>query len=201
MSNFRTWENSYNLLEYFQIRISIQMKPGRNAGIQMDLSKNNRFSTQEAINHITHTEKRKKVPVCEMSESSESLSPLLPNLSWKLKIIAYRDRSTIPTSSKLELLSQYEMPSWRYIAMKSFITDDAGGWYPPLVCLFPVQSITKKKSTFTWSKSRKRALEQGVRSVQSRHLRHQNDANLLALVSLLLTLNKFYTLFYNSGQI
>ena len=32
----------------------------------MDLSKNKRFSTQEAINYIPHAEKRKKVPVRKM---------------------------------------------------------------------------------------------------------------------------------------
>ena len=32
----------------------------------MDLSKNNRFSAEKAINYIPRTEKRKMVPVCEM---------------------------------------------------------------------------------------------------------------------------------------
>ena len=36
----------------------------------MHLSKNNSFLTEETINYIAHTEKRKKVPVCEMLESS-----------------------------------------------------------------------------------------------------------------------------------
>ena len=40
----------------------------------MDLSKNNSFLTEEAINYIARTEKRKKVPVCEMLESSAFLS-------------------------------------------------------------------------------------------------------------------------------
>ena len=31
----------------------------------MDLSKNNQVSTQEAINYIPCTEKRKKVPACK----------------------------------------------------------------------------------------------------------------------------------------
>ena len=39
----------------------------------MDLSKNNSFLTGEAINYIARTEKRKKVPVCEMLESSAFL--------------------------------------------------------------------------------------------------------------------------------
>ena len=43
----------------------------------MDLSKNNSFLTEEAINFIARTEKRKKVPVCEMLESSVFLSPFL----------------------------------------------------------------------------------------------------------------------------
>ena len=63
----------------------------------MDLSKNNRFSAEEAKNYIPCTEKRKKVPVCEMLELSRSLS-ILPSLSWKLKIVAYRGSYTIPPS-------------------------------------------------------------------------------------------------------
>ena len=39
----------------------------------MDLLKNNSFLTEEAINYIARTEKRKKIPVCEMLESSAFL--------------------------------------------------------------------------------------------------------------------------------
>ena len=78
----------------------------------MVLSKNNYFSTEEAINYIPHTEKRKKVPVCEMFESSGYLSSsILPILSWKLKMIPYIGRSKIPVSSKFELFCQYIMAS------------------------------------------------------------------------------------------
>ena len=66
----------YNLLEYFQNEnIVIQIKLCRNSRIQMDLSKNNRFSTEEAINYILRTEKRKKVAVCEMLQSSGPCTP------------------------------------------------------------------------------------------------------------------------------
>ena len=41
----------------------------------MDLS--NSFLTEEAINFIARTEKRKKVPVCEMLESSAFLSSFI----------------------------------------------------------------------------------------------------------------------------
>ena len=67
----------------------------------MDLSKNkhNHFSAEEAINYIPRTEKRKKVPVGEMLESfGSSFSPMLPISSWKPKMIAYRDSSTIHPS-------------------------------------------------------------------------------------------------------
>ena len=79
---------------------------------------------------------------------------------------AYRGSSTIPPSSKLELLCQYEMTS---IVTKSSIIDDLGVRDPPLVCLFSVQNITRKIKT---SRSehlhiRSRELEQGVKSVQS----------------------------------
>ena len=43
----------------------------------MDLSKNNSFLTEEAINYIACAEKRKKVPVCEMLESSSFLSSFI----------------------------------------------------------------------------------------------------------------------------
>ena len=111
----------------------------------MDLSKNYHFSAEAAIDDILRTEKRKEIPVCEMLESSRSLSsPIYPILTWKLKIITYRGSSTIPPSSKLELLCQYEMTS---IVTKSSIIDDLGVRDLPLVCLFSVQNITKKIKT------------------------------------------------------
>ena len=51
--------NPYNLFEYLL---------NKDIDIQMNPLKNNRFSTQEAINYI-RTKKRKKVPVCEMPTS------------------------------------------------------------------------------------------------------------------------------------
>ena len=78
----------------------------------MELSKNNRFSTEEAINYIPRTEKRKKVAECKLLESSGFLSSsILSILTWKLKIIAHRGRSLVPTSSKLEQFCQYVMTS------------------------------------------------------------------------------------------
>ena len=107
---FPGFGHPWNLLES-KIRVLIQITLRRNARIQIqiDISKNNRnrFSAEEAMNYIPRSERRKKVPVCEMLESSGSLSsPMLSILSWKLKIIAYRDSSTIYPSSKLELLCQ-----------------------------------------------------------------------------------------------
>ena len=111
----------------------------------MVLSMNNRFAADEAKNYIPRTEKRKKVPICEMLEFSESLSSsMLPILSWKLKIIAYRGSSTIPPSSKFELLCQCKMTS---IVTKSSIIDDLGILDPPLVCLSSVENIAKKIKT------------------------------------------------------
>ena len=109
----------------------------------MDLSKNNCFSAEEAKNYIPHTEKRKKVPVYEMLEFSWSLSSsMIPILPWKVKM--HTEESTIPPSSKLKLLCQYEMTS---IVTKNPIIDDLGVRDPPLVCLFSVQDITKKIKT------------------------------------------------------
>ena len=36
------------------------------------------------------------------------------------------------------------MTSWYYVVTKSFIIDNVVVQDPPLVCLFPVQNITKK---------------------------------------------------------
>ena len=65
-------------------------------------------------------------------------SSVLPTFPRKLKIIAYRESSTIPTSPNLELLSRYGMTSWHYIATKSFITDNVGVWDLSLVSMFSV---------------------------------------------------------------
>ena len=43
----------------------------------MDLSKNNIFLTEEAVNFIAPTEKRKREPVCEMLESNAFFSSFI----------------------------------------------------------------------------------------------------------------------------
>ena len=91
---FSGFGHPYNLFES-KIRLLIQITLCRKFRIQMDLSQNkhNRFLAEEAINYIPRTEKRKKVPVSEILESTGFLSsPFLPILSWKLTIMAYRDR-------------------------------------------------------------------------------------------------------------
>ena len=145
MKNFRALSTLTSYLNISKIRVLIQTTLCRNARIQMDLLKNECFSAEEAENFIPRTEKRKKVLVYGMFECSWSLSSSSsPILSWKLKIIAYRGSSTIPPSSKLELLCQYKMTS---IVTKSSIIDDLGVRDPPLVCLLSVQNITKKVKT------------------------------------------------------
>ena len=144
MKNFRALSTLTSYLNISKVRVLIQTTLCRNARIQMDLLKNKCFSAEEAENFIPCTEKRKKVPVYEMFEFSRSLSSSSPILSWKLKIIAYRGSSTIPPSSKLELLCQYKMTS---IVTKSSIIDDLGVRDLPLVYLFSVQKITKKIKT------------------------------------------------------
>ena len=122
----------------------IKIKLCGNLIIQLNLSKNSHFSTKKAIDYIPLTEKRKKVPVCEMLESFGSLSSsMFPISSWKMKIIPYRDRSKISTSSKLELFCQYEITSGYYIVTTSFIIDDVEVRDPPLVSWFSAQNITK----------------------------------------------------------
>ena len=87
MKNFGALNTLTSYLNISKIRVLIQITLCRNARIQMDLSKNNCFSAEEAKNYIPHTEKRKKVPVYEMLEFSWSLSSsMIPILSWKLKM-------------------------------------------------------------------------------------------------------------------
>ena len=122
----------------------------------MDLSKNKQFSRKEA---------RKKVPVCEMLEFSGSLSfPMLLILSWKLKIICYRGNSTVPPSFKPKLFYQYQMTC---IVTKSSIIDDLGSetclWYVCFVRKTLPTRFKHKKSTFTCSKLKFRALKQDLK--------------------------------------
>ena len=64
MKKFLGFAHPYSSLDYFQSkRRLIQIKLCRNASIKMNLSKNNSFSREEAINYIARTKKRKKVPV------------------------------------------------------------------------------------------------------------------------------------------
>ena len=91
-----------------KIRLLIQVILCRNARIQMDISKKNRFLAEKAVSYFpSHWI---KVPVSEMIESTGFFfSPMLPIFLWKLKIIAYRGGFTISSSSRLELLCQCEM--------------------------------------------------------------------------------------------
>ena len=107
----------------------------KNTSIPMDLSKNNGFLTEEAINFIAGTEKRKRVPVCEIRESA-AIYVLFYHGNWR--------------EAGLELLYDLSsfvnkvITSWYYPVTKSFIIDDVGVRDPPLVCQFSVQNITKK---------------------------------------------------------
>ena len=116
MTNFRALHTLSIYSNISKIRILIQIKLCRDTRIQVDSSKNNHFSTKEAISYIPWTEKRKKVIVCEILESSGSLSSsIVPILSWKLQIIVCRGRNTILTLSKLELFCQYIMTFYQYV--------------------------------------------------------------------------------------
>ena len=97
---FPDFGHPYNLFEY-KIRVIIQITLCRNDRIQMDLLKNkhNHFSAEEAINYIPCTDIVLWV----------FFLPHASNFIMETEIIAYRDRSTIHTSSKLELLCQQKM--------------------------------------------------------------------------------------------
>ena len=108
----------------------------------MDLSKNNYFSAEEAKSYIPRAEK-------EGASIWNACVLLVLVLFYDSNFImetkdAYRGSSTIPPSSKLELLCQYKMTS---IVTKSSIIDDLGVRDLPLVFLFSVENITKKIKT------------------------------------------------------
>ena len=129
---FPGFENSYKVFKYFQnegidSNNTLQKPQNTNGSIKEQL-----FLSRGNKNYIPCSEKRKKVPVYEMLEFSWSLSSsMIPILPWKVKM--HTEESTIPPSSKLKLLCQYEMTS---IVTKSSIIDDLGVRDPPLVCLF-----------------------------------------------------------------
>ena len=101
MKNFRDLDTLTIYLNISKIRLLDQIKLCRNVSIEMDPSKNNRFSAEETMNYIPHTEKKKKVPICEMLEYFQTLlSYMLSSLSQKLKIMAW---PAITTSLKFEL--------------------------------------------------------------------------------------------------
>ena len=60
MKNFWALNTLAIYFNISKIRVLIQITICRNARIQMVLSKNNRFSAEEAKTYTPHTEKRKK---------------------------------------------------------------------------------------------------------------------------------------------
>ena len=135
MKNFRALDNHTIFSDISKIRVLIHITLCRNAKIQMDISRSNRFSADEAINYIPSTEKRKKVPVREMLEYSVIWGFLLPYTSSF--IMGTEDNSIqrqlmIPLWSKLELLCRYEIAPWHYIVTRSSIVDDLRVWDPSL---------------------------------------------------------------------
>ena len=141
--NSRALNTLTSYLNISKIRVLIQKALCRNARIQMDLSKNNCFSAEEAkiIFFAPRKERRYQYMKCL---SSLGLCPPPWFQFYHGNWSAYRGSSTIPPSSKLELLCQCKMTS---IVTKSSIIDDPGIRDPPLVCLFFVQNITKKIKT------------------------------------------------------
>ena len=110
----------------------------------MDISKENRFSAEKALIYFSSHRENNKVLICESSRFF--FSPMLPTLLWELKIIAYRGTFTIPSSSKLELLCQWEMTSWYYIVTKRSIVDDL--WVRDTSLFFFLWETLPKRSKF-----------------------------------------------------
>ena len=139
MKNFRALNFFTSYLNISKtIRVLIQITLCRNARIQMDLSKNNCFSAEEAKNYIPHTEKRKKVPVYEMLEFSwSSSSSMVPILSWKLKLHTEAALRFLTLSIRNDFHCHKELHHrWSGNPISAFI-----------FCLFSVQNITKNNKT------------------------------------------------------
>ena len=62
--------------------------------------------------------------------------------------------------------------------------------------LFNLGHVFTARPATTCSRSTMDTLEQCVKSIQSQQYKHQSDVAEVLLVSLLLTLNKFHTLFW-----
>ena len=138
MTNFQALNTLTIYSNISRISLLIQITLCRNARIQMDISKKNRFSAEKAINYFpSHWEKKKGtnmwnawvLRVFLLSHASSFLIETEDNS------IQCRGSSTIPSSFKLELLCQCEMTSFYYIVTKSSIVDNMWVQDPPLVCL------------------------------------------------------------------
>ena len=135
----------------------------------MDLSKNNRFSEEEAKNYILRTEKRKKYQHLKYLSSGPLSSPVLLMLPRKLKIIANRGSSTIAASFKLVLLCQYDMTSCIILSQRApsqmIWESKISLWFVCFLC----KALPKilKFNEVECSKSRRKALEQDMKSVLS----------------------------------
>ena len=87
------------------------------------------------------------------------------------------------------------MTSWYYVVKKSSIIGLRSASGLSVSCAKHYQKdYNVTKSTFTCSKPKRTALQQGLKSVQSWKLRHQNDGIFVVPLSLLITLELFYTL-------
>ena len=82
MKNVWTLNTLTSYLNISKMRVLIQITLCRNPRIQMDISKNNYFSGEEAKNYIPRTEKKKNITVYKMLEFSSTFpSSMIPILS------------------------------------------------------------------------------------------------------------------------
>ena len=119
----RLWTPLQFILIFSKIRLLIQITLCRNARIQMNISKKNRFSAEKAINYFSlHWEEEKDTNM--WNAWGVLWVFLLSHASNFLMWTENRGSFTIPSSSKLQLLCQCEMTSWYYTVAKSSIVDD-----------------------------------------------------------------------------
>ena len=206
MANLRASETLTVYPNIFKIRILIQIKLCENVGKQMDLSKKDSFSTQETTNYIPHAKKRK-----------ESTSMLNTWVIWVFALLSASKyvKETEDNKIKRQVYDSYiikiEAVFSVYNDLLTLYCHKAlhHRWCGGLRSLSGLLVFCAKhyqrdsnltKPTFTCSKLKRRALEEGVKSVLSQQLRHKSNANFVVQVSLLSALNIVYISFCNRGQ-
>ena len=151
MTNFQALNTLTIYSNISRISLLIQITLCRNARIQMDISKKNRFSAEKAINYFpSHWEKKKGTNMWNAWVLRVFLLSHASNFINRTKDNSIQRQLYDPFIIKLELLCQCEMTSWYYIATKSSIVDNLLFPDRSLVCFFFVRKINSSLTLNRW---------------------------------------------------